>query len=78
MKHSQGPSNSLISGSGGNVDNLVDKPFIDNFPHCNFLPADMLPDKINKIPTTTKNQTVWGTIIMSSWGPQNGSGGNVW
>ena len=51
-------SNRLISGSGGNFDNLIDKQFIGRFPCCNFLTIDMLQNKINKIPTTTRNQTV--------------------
>ena len=53
-----GSPNRLISGSGLNFDNLVEKPFMVRFPCCNFLIIHMLQNKINKIPTTTRNQTV--------------------
>ena len=54
----QGPSNRPVSGRGEKLDILVDKPFMGRFPCCNFLTIDMLPKKLNKIPTTTRNQLV--------------------
>ena len=43
---------SQISCSGGNFGNLVDKLFMGRFPF------DMMLNKINKIPTTTRNRMV--------------------
>ena len=40
-----GSLNRLISGSGGNFANLVDKPFIGRVPCCNLLTIDMLHAK---------------------------------
>ena len=54
--HNQGPSNCLISGSGGNFDNLVDKQFTGRFPCCNFLTILMLLNQINKHTITTVNK----------------------
>ena len=42
----------------GNFDNFGDKLFMGRFPYCNFLTIDMLLNKMNKIPTTSRNQTV--------------------
>ena len=58
-----GPSNRLISASGGNFENMADKTFMGRFLCCNFLTVGMLPNKINKIPTNTRNQTVRGTLM---------------
>ena len=49
--HSVGPSNRLISGSGGNFDNLDVKPFMGTFPSNNFLTIDTLAKKLTKFPT---------------------------
>ena len=45
-------------GRCGNFYNLLDTPLMGRFPCCNFLTIDMLPNKINQIPTTTRNQTL--------------------
>ena len=50
--------NHYFSGSGGNLDNLIDKPFMGTFPSSNILIIGFLPNKMNKIATTTRDQTV--------------------
>lgn len=45
----------VISSSGGNFENLIDKLFLFRFPCYATLTINMWPKKIIKIPTTTIN-----------------------
>ena len=58
MSHNQGPSNSLISGSGGNFVNFVWQHFNGQKVAAWKSTHKLLVNQFVKIPTTTRNQTV--------------------
>ena len=53
----------LISGSGGNFDNLVDRQFICGFLCCTILTIHMLFNIIIKLPTIKRNQTYCACFV---------------
>ena len=60
----------LISDSGGNFQNLIDKKFIDRFPCCNFPTIHKLLNEIIKIPTITRNQLYCPCVFSSPQYPR--------
>ena len=56
----------LISGSGGKINNLIDKHFVVRFPCYIILTIPMFSNPIIRIPITTRNGTCWSCVCGTS------------
>ena len=52
----------LVSGSGGNFDDLVGRQFVGTFPCCTTPTIQVVSNEIIKIPTTTRNLLCLGAL----------------